>query len=234
MKIDFGPKTQALLVALLVALASFLGSLFGANQSNDTQIGVKAIDRNGIICDSGETNCVESFGMNIMLRNAAGTAVHQLNSVTGWDKISVPSTIGTATPALVIDTAGNSNPLEIKKNSTVVASFDGAGNLNLNGSYVGITPVPTATAITLYMGAPASSYQQCGTQVVTDTATLTPVAGLTPSYVLTSLNSITADAARSSGLYSTGVITLTVKNTALTPAANTTPATVNYCIVGTK
>lgn len=92
----------------------------------------------------------------------------------------------------------------------------------------------TASTNTGFMGAGSNQFMQCGTTNVTGSANVTPVAGLTPVSLHTSLEAITGDAARVAGITSGGLITLTVRNSALTPAANTTAAAVDWCIIGTK
>jgi len=88
-----------------------------------------------------------------------------------------------------------------------------------------------ATGSVDFYGSVSSS--NCGTVAVTNSATVVAPTGLTPTSGQVSMSAITADAARASILANTGGITVTVYSTALTPTANATPATVNYCVYGT-
>lgn len=126
-------------------------------------------------------------------------------------------------------------PTPLIVSGIITATSVRAAEVSVNGTPVfWATPQPAPTAQTLFMGASAGQYQQCGTVSVTDAATVTPEAGVTPVYVVASLQTITGDAAAVSGIVGSGVITITVKGNEATPVANTTPANVNYCIIGTK
>src|SRR5437867_3882328 len=90
-------QKQMLFVAFVtfaLAVAAVFGYDYKVTQPRETarltpfekllqpQIGVKSITRNGIVCDSGETNCVESQnGMNFVVYSDAGTT--QKFKVTG-------------------------------------------------------------------------------------------------------------------------------------------------------
>ena len=73
----------------------------------------------------------------------------------------------------------------------------------------------------------------CSSQTITGTAALAH--GLaTPSYVQVALGSdATGDGSRVTFTNASKTVTAKVWNTALTPAAATTPVTVNWCVIGT-
>lgn len=57
-------------------------------------IGARATMFNGILCNSGETNCVESYGMNLLVNNAAGAETFKVTASTGAVSISGASFTG--------------------------------------------------------------------------------------------------------------------------------------------
>lgn len=178
MKLDFGPKTQSLLVSAVMAIALFFAALFGYNvQSKNvvvnlpgvgggqTTIDAKAVTRNGIVCDSGETNCIESYGMNVLVNNAAGT-----------QKFKVTASSGNT------DVAGD---------LAVTGSNTSTGAL-IAGTFLRMTP---STAITVTNGAaftPTASYQPIqAAGNVTPTITVNTTAGTLLRLVNTSNTDIT-------------------------------------------
>lgn len=100
------------------------------------------------------------------------------------------------------------------------------------------TPVvPFATPQTLFIGAAATNqYWQCGTTIVTGTASITPIAGATVvRSPLVSLDAINGDAENVSGIYANGLITFTASHVLLgTPVANATPVNVQWCYIYNK
>lgn len=83
---------------------------------------------------------------------AGATAVFSLDVVsnTTYLNVAAPTAVATTTPAAVIGSAGVSNILELRKNVTPVARFDGSGNAvlsgGLNSSGPGVVSAPTAVA----------------------------------------------------------------------------------------
>ena len=132
-----------------------------------------------------------------------------------------PMAIGTAIPTATPLSVGGVITATVIRAQTIVA----------NG-----TPVFWATPQTKFLGdESATLYIKCVNSNVTDSLTATPVAGATPSgNPLVSIDSITGDAARAAGTYAGGVFTISVKNAIQTPAANTTPAAVQWCYFYTK
>lgn len=143
----------------------------------------------------------------------------QMDSLTGsnWVKITAPTAIATATPAMVVNSAGVSRLLELQKNATPVFSVNGAGVVT-----GGVLQYPTP-----------GLKQICGSSTITGTGALAH--GLsTPSYVQVSLNTdMNGDHARVSSTNSGGTVTAKVWNSALTPVAAQTPVTVDWCVIGT-
>ncbi|MGB8648867.1 MAG: hypothetical protein WCF84_26760 [Anaerolineae bacterium] len=288
MNINLTETQKQLLVAALVATVVALASLGGyqlhvtpvavtapATVSPDAggfTVGAKAVNRNGIICDSGETNCVESQrGMNIVVYSDSGTTqkfkvdgatgnvtsagdlsvtglitvggsyvgitpVATATPISGGYKFNGAGGIGTATPVLIVNSAGTSNLISARANDTPVFTVGSGGAIGGASLTLAGTPVAWATPQTLFFGAAtANQYVQCGNTNVTASATFTPIAGATPvGNPLASMGTVTGDAARVAGAYSAGTFTLSVYNTALTPAANTTPVAVEWCYVYNK
>lgn len=195
---------ESRVIGALVALGVVLQLFFAIRTPAPASFGVGAENVNNPVIASG-LKCLAGSLNCVEGRNGASIQLYSDNGTTS--KFSVNGTTG-----------------------DIVA----AGVITTSGGYVGITPVPTATAITLFMGAAASSYQSCGSTNVTGVATMTPVAGLTPVRVVAGLEAVSGDGAHVAGkVDGSHNIQLNVYNTALTPAANTTPAAVDWCVVGT-
>lgn len=113
------------------------------------------------------------------------------------------------------------------------ATFNGAVSatvISRNGTPVfWATAIPTPTSVISN-----TKYVVCNTTTITGTGTIAH--GLaTPSYITYGLaQDATGDGARVSHTNSAATVTLKVWNTALTPAAATTPVAVDWCAVGTK
>lgn len=125
----------------------------------------------------------------------------------------VPTPI--TTPS-ALDALALTSDLTVGGNATV------AGTLGITGAVTGnVLRYPTA-----------SRQMLCGTQTITGTGTIAH--GLaTPQAVVVSLGSdATGDGASVSSTNSSATVTAKVWNTALTPAAATTPVTVNWCVIG--
>lgn len=211
-----------------------------AVSGNSTTTGNSTITGNGAITGNlSVTGLITATAVSISGTYVGITPVATATPISGGYKFNGGAGIGTATPVLIVNSAGTSNLISARANDTPVFTVGVGGAINgaslsLAGTPVAwATPQPTATAQTLFMGAAASQYISCGSANVTGSATLTPVAGLTPVRVISSLQAVTGDAARVSGVTAGGVITISVYSSALTPVPNTTPAAVDYCIVGT-
>lgn len=55
-------------------------------------------------------------------------------TINAWAKVAGPTAVGTATPALVVDTTGVSNIFEARKAATPMVSISGAGNTTIAGT----------------------------------------------------------------------------------------------------
>lgn len=223
-------------------------------------IGAKAVTRNGIVCDSGEPYCVDSYGMDGVYRLSNGTPQVQIDHggyITVTQNISVggayvgitPVATATAVPTLASPVLGNVvnafpvgiGPSTPPATATPLVLINNTGNSNSLSVRQNATPVFIVSAagnVTgLVVGSATSNvFLQCGNTNVTASATFTPIAGATPvGNPVVSLGSVTGDAAYVSGAYSAGTFTLTTGHLAAgTPASNATPATVEWCYVYNK
>lgn len=159
----------------------------------------------------------------VLLAIMALPATGQIEDVTNFNGIHlVNSTFGTATPALMIDQQGSTsnNILEIRDASTPVFIIKNGGNVG--NARVLAYPTPGVG-------------MRCGTNTITDTVTYasTVTAISTPVWGQCSLQAITGDASRCAIITANGSTTITVRNSAATPAANSAGAVVNWCVGGT-
>ena len=163
---------------------------------------------------AGGSRGLPSGGLGVI--RLADIAVRGL-TVDNGAVIAAPTAIATATPAVVIDSAGVSNLLSIRAAGTPVFQVYASGVVN--------------GKVLRY----ATTGQQivCGSTTITGTGTLAH--GLaTPSYVQLSLaQDVTGNCARLSYTNASATVTAKCWNTALTPAAATTPIPVNWCVIGT-
>jgi hypothetical protein len=141
-------------------------------------------------------------------------------TVNSWAKVAAPTAIATATPALVVDSAGVSNLVDVRKNATPV--FQVAGN--------GIV-----TGLVLQYG---SSGQRiyCNSSTFTGTLALTSstTAIATPVVPWCSLNQDPTGVSQTcSTLNASGVVTVSVWSSNPTPEASDEGVSVSYCIIGT-
>jgi hypothetical protein len=139
-------------------------------------------------------------------------------AANGGAVVAGPTADATATPAMLVNNLGAANDnLVVAKAGTPVFKVSNAG---------------VVTGNVLQYG---SSGQKivCGSTNITGTGTIAH--GLaTPVYVMASLaGDVTGDAARVSTTNAVATVTVKVWNSALTPAPNTTPVAVNWCVVGT-
>jgi hypothetical protein len=124
-----------------------------------------------------------------------------------------------------------------------------SGAVDVNGSTTFDGPVDVNGAITLdgattlgTVTAPVVGYastgkrQFCATNTITDTATYTSLttAVTGPLFAWCTLNAVTADANGCGATFGqTANVTITIKNSAITPAANAAGASVTWCVLGT-
>lgn len=136
----------------------------------------------------------------------------------GGVAVAAPTAVGTAVPAFRVDSAGLSNIFEVRDAATPVFSV-------LNGGNVTGKVLRYATAGTQIV---------CGSQTITDTATA--VHGLTtPVYVMCNIATASpvGDSTSCFGSISSSTVTVKVRNSALTPAANAAGIAVQWCVIGT-
>lgn len=162
-----------------------------------------AINHNGIICDGGESNCVESwYGGSIRVYSDAGTT----------QKFAVVGSNG---------------------NTSIGGDLTVTGVITTNGGYVGnITPVATATARPHWCGVQTVNGSATVIPATLTAAGITtpraPVATLGQDITLDG-NAVTV--ANASGVVTLKVWQLRTAATT-TPQAGTTPAVVDYCVDG--
>jgi hypothetical protein len=150
--------------------------------------------------------------------SSTGAGTHSSGqTVNSWAVVSAPTAIATATPAMVVNSLGVSTILEVRDAATPVFTV-------LNGGEVTGKVLRYATAGTQLV---------CGTTTITNTAQVSH--GLTtPAYAVCSLNqAVAGDAVGCATLVGGSVVTVTVHNSAVTPAANSTGASINWCVIGT-
>lgn len=139
--------------------------------------------------------------------------------VTNFDSIWLRDTGGTAQPVLRADQRGTGKVAEFMDSGTPVLSLLDGGAVR--GKVLAF-PTPNLQA-------------NCKTNTITDTAsyTATVTAIGTPVYTWCSMNAITGDAAGCAATFGqTANITITVRDSAATPAANAAGAAVTWCVVG--
>lgn len=124
----------------------------------------------------------------------------------------------TATPVVRFNGFGAANDLlVVERRSTPVFKIGNAG---------------AVTGYVLRYGAASGQALICGSTSITGTGTL-PHALATPSFVqLTLAQDVTGDCAHLSYTNASAVVTAKCWNSAATPAAATTPAAVNWCVIG--
>lgn len=246
MKFDFSERQKTLLVsallAILIAIASLAGYELKATlapaPTPEPDFGVEALAPTkfqnirvdgtswlrgvttfGSSADMG-ANIISNIGNSGTDFDANGgltLAGGQTNS--NWVNVSAPTAIASATPAARINNLGAGNDaLTIEKASTPVLKVGNSGAL---------------TGKVLQYNAASGQAQVCGTTNITSTTTIAH--GLaTPSYVnVTMAQDSTGDGARVTYTNSAAVVTLKGWNSALTPAPNTTPIAVSWCVIGT-
>jgi len=135
---------------------------------------------------------------------------------SNWLKVAGPTAIATATPAMVVDSLGVSNILEVRDAATPVFTVRNGGTVVGN----------------------VLQYGSSGYKIVCNTTTITGTGALahglaTPVAVVGALSEdVTGDHAHVSFTNSAATVTAKVWDTALTPAASSAGATVDWCVVG--
>lgn len=133
-----------------------------------------------------------------------------------WSRVAAPTAIATATPAAVVDSAGVSNLLEVRKNATPVFTVGNAG------------------AVTGQVLQNASGQKiTCGSSTITASATV--VHGLsTPVAVYCTLAADPTGNQTCTYTNSSGVVTIKLwQSPAGTPTANGAATSTGWCVVGT-
>ena len=114
-------------------------------------------------------------------------------------------------------------------------TLDGAVDVNGAITLDGPTTLGTVTAPVVGY-ATTGKRQFCSTTTITDTATYTSLttAVTTPLFSWCTLSAVTADANGCGATFGhTSNVTVTIKNSAVTPAANAAGAAVTWCVLGT-
>jgi hypothetical protein len=156
---------------------------------------------------------------------AAGGYKTYLNSLTvdgpavisDTTKITAPTAVTTAVPALAINNLGAGNDaLVVAKAATPVFKVSNTG-------------VVTGKVLQY---ATAGQKIVCSSATITGTGTL-PTGLATPQVVIASLaQDATGNGARLSTTNASATVTAKIWSSALTPAPATTPVTVNWCVIG--
>jgi hypothetical protein len=136
------------------------------------------------------------------------------------DQVWIRAAGATAVPALQVNQLGAGKIVEFLDGGTPVFSVNNGGAI-------------TGGRVLAY---PTAGIQiNCKTNTITDTAsyTATVTAISTPIFATCTLNAITGDAEKCAAIVGSGNVTITVRNSAATPAANTTGAAVTWCTGGT-
>lgn len=150
-------------------------------------------------------------------------------------QLNVPTPITTPSSLDALQITSN---LIVGGNGTVAGDLVVTGVITTDGGYIGITPVATATAVTLHYGnTPAPAKVVCKSVTVLGAATVTAPGITTPQAVQQSLNADPGNTYwNSSHTNSSGVVTVKVWQNMLsgtvTPQAATTAVAMDVCIVG--
>jgi len=157
----------------------------------------------------------------------------QIEDVTNFTGIQVKATaLGTETPLAEFWRGSGSG------DALIIRDSRGTPRIQVAATSGAISNLVVSTVVAPVIGA-ATPGIICHrtTQTITDTATYTStaIAVTTPASVMCSMNAITADAAHCRAVVGTpGSVIVSVVNTALTPAANSTGAAVTFDTCGTK
>jgi hypothetical protein len=173
-------------------------------------------------------------GANLLEVRDATTPVFTINNGGAWSSIgagthsgaqtvnsnivvSAPTAVATAVPAAVVNSAGVSNLLEVRKASTPVFTVGNGG------------------AVTGLVFQAAAAGQKCimGTQVITGAAAVTHGLSTPTAAQFTLAEDVSGDGAMVSYVNSAAVITASIWTSAATPVAASAGHTVSYWICGT-
>lgn len=225
--------------------------------TQETEIGAQSLQNTGIKCGASADPCVISnWGRDInVYSDEQSTSKFSVDGATGdtvivgtlgvtgaltqsggqansnWVNIAAPTAIGSATPALVVNSAGVSNLLEARKNATPVFSVSGAGNTTIGGT-LGVTGLVTINGVKCYKG--QQSVLGAATAIP---ATLTAAGISTPAWVSQSFAASPGDTYwQHSHTNAAGVVTFNVYQRLLsgtvTPQAATTTVALDYEVCG--
>lgn len=195
--------------------------------SSDTDTGLYRVGANavGIGVNGAKVLDVNATGLDVT--GALTTSGSQTNS--NWFKVSAPTAIATATPALVVNSAGVSRLVELQKNSTPVAAVDGSGNATFSGN---LTVTGNINGVKCYKG------QQTVLGAATAIpATLTAAGISTPTWAEEGFAASPGDTYwNHSHTNAAGVVTFNVYQNMLsgtvTPQAATTSVALDYQVCG--
>jgi hypothetical protein len=221
------------IVVMLIVISTVMGVQFPIPQPPIESLGYThfsglVITEPTTVATATPGAVINSLGLgNILEVQDASTPVFTINNGgnrvaaggqtnNNWIKVSAPTAIATATPAAVIDSLGLSNILEVRDAATPVFAVRNGGTL------LGTLQYATAGQKII-----------CSSTTITGTGTL-PTTLSTPSYIQLSLaEDVTGDCVHLSYTNSAATVTAKCWNSALTPAAATTPVAVNWCAIGT-
>lgn len=168
-----------------------------------------------------------------------GGQIHAYNKDTGANTLWIDAATGDITTTGTINAGGIGGVSTVTPvaTATPITALNALAVRTPGALSVAGTPViPFATPQTLLLNnETAGQFITCSNIAVTGSATFTPVPGQTPiMQPVVSLQTVSGDAAHVAGDYSAGTFTLSVFDTALTPAPNTTPVNVEVCYFYTK
>lgn len=201
---------------------------------SDVDTGLYRIGANNLGVAVGGSNVLDvgTSGLTVTGAVSASSITNsggQANS--SWVNIAAPTAIGSATPALVVNSAGVSNLFEARKNATPVFSVSGAGNTTIGGT-LGVTGLVTINGVKCYKG------QQAVLGAATAIpATLTAAGITTPTWANQNFAASPGDTYWThSHTIGAGVVTFNTYQRLLsgtvTPQAATTTVALDYEICG--
>lgn len=159
---------------------------------------------------------ITTINNNATITGTLGVGGAQTN--TGVVKITAPTAVATATPAMILNNLGvGNNILEVQDSGTPVFKISNAGVVTGN--------------VLQY----AASGQRivCGETSITGSGAI-PHGLATPVYVMANMAAdVAGDHVRLSTTNASATVTVKVWNSALTPAPATTAVPVDWCVVGT-
>lgn len=221
--LKFARDVAVAFVGLVLALAAVFG-IASQGGSGGGQVGELGLAMQRFTNPVRFEQAATFNGAVTMNGALAATAVSVKGTPVFW---ATPAS--TATPQPTATPPGNFNGTQVIA-GTVVAN---SGIFTTSVSIAGTPVVPYATPNVLK--APTTPQAIiCGSDTITATAVIVHNLA-TPSFVTYGLaQDVTGDGARLSHTNSSAVVTIKVWNALQTPAAATTPAVVDWCVVGTK